>query len=339
MRPTTCVPRSPAGTATLKGMAVADFLNTMLALLQQFTTLGLLATAVTCTTLLAVHGQYIGALVVFGLSIFAHAIILAIEFLMLVAANRDDPAPAATLRQLVKAWWGEVLTTPQVFCWQQPFRSTAQPDHVPPNAAGRPGIVFVHGLVCNRGLWNPWLARMHALDIPFVAVNLEPIFGSIEGYAPLIEQAVRRIESATATPPLIVAHSMGGLAVRAWLCAYQAAPRVRRVVTIGTPHRGTLLARLAMGLNGRQMRPTGEWLSALRRSEAGDPFNRFTCFYSHCDNIILPASSATLPGADNRHVEAVAHVHLARHDAVLYEVLRLALDPERRPESDMADPR
>jgi triacylglycerol lipase len=167
----------------------------------------------------------------------------------------------------------------------------------------------------------------------------EPIFGSIEGYAPLIEKAVQRVELATSAPPLIVAHSMGGLAVRAWLCADRAEPRVRRVVTIGTPHRGTLLAHFALGLNGRQMRLTGEWLGALGQRETVARFSLFTCFYSHCDNIILPTSSATLPGADNRHVEGVAHVHLVRQDVVFDEVLRLALHRGHRPERDVADTR
>jgi triacylglycerol lipase len=146
----------------------------MLARLQQFTTLGLISTAAVCAALLAAQGRYAWALIVSGVTIFAHAIILAIEFVVLIVVNGDDPAPAATTRQLVKAWWGEVLTTPEVFCWQQPFRSTTQPDHLPHSVAGKTGIVFVHGLVCNRGLWNPWLSRLRQLDIPFVAVNLEP---------------------------------------------------------------------------------------------------------------------------------------------------------------------
>lgn len=301
----------------------------MLARLQLLTTIGLITTAVACAALLAAQGRYPWALTVFGVLIFGHAIILAIEFIALIVVNRADPAPVATGRQLVRAWLGEVLTMPQVFCWQQPFRSTAQPDHLPPSAAGQTGIVFVHGLVCNRGLWNPWLSRLRKLDIPFVAVNLEPVFGSIEAYTPQLENAVRRVELATAAQPLIVAHSMGGLAVRAWLCAYRAESRVRHVVTIGSPHRGTLLARFALGLNGRQMRLGSEWLGVLGQREMGSRFSRFTCFYSHCDNIILPASSATLPGADNRHVEAVAHVQLARQGVVFDEVLRLACGPQQ----------
>lgn len=300
----------------------------MLARLQLIAPLVLLATALAGAALLAAHEELLWSMGVLGMTIFAHAIILAIEFVLLTVANRRDPAPVPTVLQLIGAWWAEVLITPRVFCWQQPFRSNTQPDHLPPSAAGRVGIVFVHGLVCNRGLWNPWLRRLRKLDVPFVALNLEPVFGAIEGYAPLIEHAVQRIERATSTQPLIVAHSMGGLAVRAWICAYRAERRVSRVVTIGTPHRGTLLARFALTLSVRQMRLKGPWLRALEQREASSAYSRFTCFYSHCDNLILPASGATLPGADNRHIDGTAHVHMARQEVVFDEVLRLARNAE-----------
>ena len=310
------------------GSGVTVCFNFMLSRLQLITPLALLATAVAGAALLAAQQKLFWAMGVLGMTIFAHATILATEFVLLTVANRRDPAPVPRLLQLIRAWWAEVLITPRVFCWQQPFRSNTQPDHLPPSAAGRVGIVLVHGMVCNRGLWNPWLWRLRKLGIPFVAVNLEPVFGAIEGYAPLIEQAVQQIERATSTRPLIVAHSMGGLAVRAWICAYRAERRVSRVVTIGTPHRGTLLARFALTLNVRQMRLQGPWLRALEQRETSSPYSRFTCFYSHCDNLILPASSATLPGADNRHIEGTAHVHLARQEVVFDEVVRLAMNPE-----------
>ncbi len=296
----------------------------MLARLQQFTTFAILAVAMACAAWLVSRGQPLWAMAAFCLLVWAHAFFLAFEFLLLPRANREDPAPAASARDLVRAWWGEALTAPQVFCWQQPFRSQVQPDHLPGTSDAQVGIVFVHGFVCNRGLWNPWLQRLRQLGVPFVAVNLEPVFGSIDGYVSIIEQAVRRIEGATATRPLIVAHSMGGLAVRSWLDACQGDARVRHVITIGTPHQGTLLAGLACTPNARQMRPLSPWQRALTAREPRARYATFTCFYSHCDNIVFPASNATLPGADNRHVKGIAHVQLARQDVVLGEVLRHA---------------
>ena len=71
------------------------------------------------------------------------------------------------------------------------------------------------------------------------------------------------------------------------------------------------------------MRLDGDWVQALATGEPAQRARLFTCFYSHCDNIVFPASAATLPGADNRHLRGTAHVHMLRHPAVLAEVLRL----------------
>ena len=73
--------------------------------------------------------------------------------------------------------------------------------------------------MCNRGVWLHWLGHLRAAGHAHVAVNLEPVLGSIDGYAKAIDDAVRRVTEATGLPPVLVCHSMGGLAARAWLRA------------------------------------------------------------------------------------------------------------------------
>ena len=294
----------------------------MLARLQQFTTLGLIAAAVAWATYFLRSGQPASAWGGALLILLGYALFLGVEFILLAFVHGDDPAPRASGAQLLRAWWGEVLSAPQVFCWRQPFRANTEPDHLGAELRGRRGVVFVHGFVCNRGLWNPWMARLRARGVPFIAVNLEPVFGSIDAYAGVIEDAVRRIESSTGLAPVIVAHSMGGLAVRAWLSAFAADARVHRVITIGTPHHGTWLARFAFVPNAAQMRLGNGWLSRLAAQETMPRHALFTCFYGHCDNIAFPPSTGTLRGADNRHVSATAHVHMASSELVFSEVSR-----------------
>ncbi|WP_280152980.1 alpha/beta fold hydrolase [Piscinibacter sp. XHJ-5] len=293
----------------------------MLARLQQVTTLGLIAAALLWAAYFGARGEPVWAGTGALLLLFGYALVLALEFVLLWFVNRNDPTPRATAWQLFKAWWGEVHTAARVFCWRQPFRSNAEPDHLPAGTQRR-GVVFVHGFVCNRGLWNPLMARLRALGVPFVAVNLEPVFGSIDRYADVIDAAVQKVRSATGSAPVVVAHSMGGLATRAWLAATQGDERVHRVITIGTPHRGTFLGRFGRTNNTRQMRLGSEWQQQLAAREPPQRFERFTCFYGHCDNVVFPASTATLPGADNRHIVGTAHVHMAHHDDVFREVLR-----------------
>src|SRR3990167_1644611 len=182
----------------------------MLARLQQVTTLSLIALAALWAWWFGRQGEWGWALGGALLVLFGYALFLALEFAMLSRVHADDPAPRATAAQLLRAWWGEVLSAPRVFCWRQPFRSQAEPDHLHADHQGRLGVVFVHGFVCNRGFWNPWLARLRAADVPFAAVNLEPVFGRIDDYVPIVDVAVRRVREATGRAPLIVAHSMGG---------------------------------------------------------------------------------------------------------------------------------
>ena len=249
-----------------------------------------------------------------------HAAWLAVGFGLAHWVNREDPAPRATAADLLHAWWGEARTAPRVFFWQQPFRHGAEPDHLPGDAQGRVGVVLVHGFFCNRGLWNPWLARLHAEGVPFVAINLEPVLGSIDDYPVLIDEAVERLERATGEKPLLVGHSMGGLAIRAWLHACSADDRIRGVVTIGSPHQGTSLARLAVTENGQQMRVGSEWLERLSSAETASRRALFLCCFGHCDNIVFPASSACLAGAEHCHVPATAHVDLIHHPSVMAQV-------------------
>lgn len=299
----------------------------MLARLQQLITLGLLAAA-------CVWGFYFWAsaplLAAAGtlLIVLGYAGFLALEFTLLRAVNRSDPAPPATTKELLAAWWGETCVAPQVFCWRQPFRAQAVPDQLAPPAAvhGRRGVVLVHGFFCNRGFWTPWLRRLQRGKHAFVAVSLEPVFGSIDDYAPQIEAAVQQVTRATGLAPLLVCHSMGGLAARAWLRAMKATKaeaRVHQVVTIGTPHRGTWLARFGHGHNGRQMRLQSDWQAQLDLGMPADRHSRFICWYSSCDNIVFPASTATLPGADNRLVRGAAHVQMAFLPQVMDATLAL----------------
>jgi triacylglycerol esterase/lipase EstA (alpha/beta hydrolase family) len=299
----------------------------VLARLQQALTLGaaLIAALWALWWLRAGHPGWavLGATVIVG----AYALVLALEFSLLRQVHGDDPAPRASGVQLLQAWWGEVLAAPTVFCWRQPFRSQRWPDHLPPQAQGRRGVLLVHGFVCNRGLWNPWLRRLTASGVPVVAVNLEPVFGGIDELAPAIEEGLHRLRACTGLPPVVVCHSMGGLALRRWWAEHGDDGCVHRVITIGTPHRGTWLARFALSRNGRQMQQGSAWLAALAGRETAARAQQFTCFYSHCDNIVFPPSTATLPGADNRHLAGVAHVHMA-DQAAPWEELQRWLQPQ-----------
>jgi triacylglycerol lipase len=294
----------------------------MLARLQKLLVLGLLVGSTAWAVVLTRLGHPGWGAAAALLILLGYALFLGLEFAALYLVQEPAPAPRVRPGQLLRAWWGEVVTAPRVFFWRQPFCSRAEPDHVPDQAGGCHGVVLVHGFVCNRGLWNPWMRELRSRGTPCIAVNLEPLFGSIDDYPRIIEAAVARLESITGAPVVLVGHSMGGLAIRAWLRAFDADARVHRVITIGSPHQGTWLARYGHTVNGKQMRQGGAWLSALAAAEPATRSARFTCFYGHCDNIVFPAAAGTLPGAENLHVPGTAHVQMAFQPVVFNEAWR-----------------
>jgi pimeloyl-ACP methyl ester carboxylesterase len=244
-----------------------------------------------------------------------HATVIAINFG--IAAAAGSPTPPGHRLGLVGAlrvYLREVVDSIRVFQWAQPWlaRRPLPGESIGPQPAGAPlPVVLVHGYLCNRQLWRPfagWLAkRGHAVQ----GVDLEPIFGSIDTYVPLLAQAVETLRERTGAERVaLVCHSMGGLAARAYLRAHPDAP-VAAVVTIGTPHRGTFHARLGQGANAVQMRPDSGWLQALAQSEGPALRARFTIIFSHHDNIVAPQANQTLPDAKVLAFSGMGHLTLA----------------------------
>ncbi len=257
-----------------------------------------------------------------GLAIltFAHSTVLALEFAASRRVSATDLRPRASAMTFCRAWWAETFTALWVFCWEQPFRSGAMPDHLPQR--DRRGVVLVHGFMCNRGFWNTWLRLLRTDGRAFVAVNLEPPLGSIDAFVPAIDEAIARVAAATGKPPVLLCHSMGGLAVRAWLRAHDDS-RVHRIVTFGTPHAGTWLARFGRTPIATQMRVGSDWLTRLDSGGNSQSRVTFTCWYSDCDNVVFPISTATLPRADNRLASGRGHVGMVFDRRVQRETLAL----------------
>ncbi|RZJ09097.1 MAG: permease [Rubrivivax sp.] len=247
------------------------------------------------------------------LTLGLHAAILAGGFLQLRWVNR----PAPSWVQLLRAWAQEVVSSELAFSWRQPWREWAEPDHLPAGATR--GVLLVHGFSCNRARWNGWMRRLRRNGVAFVAPTLEPAFGSIEAYAEQIEAGVRQLLGLTGHMPVLVAHSMGGLALRAWWRKYGAthdAPP--HVITLGSPHQGTRMAAFGYGANTQQMRLDNSWLGEL------PPLPNADCFWTPCDQIVNPAERAMLAGARMHRLDGVGHMGLV-HSAEAWEFVQEAL--------------
>ena len=153
--------------------------------------------------------------------------------------------------------------------------------------------------------------------------------GSNRDHAHEIAAAVSALMAETGAAEVdIVAHSMGGLATR-WYLLRQSSEAVRRVVFIGSPHRGTHSARLAWGGGREEMMPGSPFLDTLNAQAATPSGVEALTIRTTIDTHIIPGESATLPGVTDHKLCCPTHAGLL-HDE---EVFQLVLTFLRRPDA------
>jgi triacylglycerol lipase len=244
-------------------------------------------------------------------------------------------------RQALRLFADEFKATMTTSSWTMPFHAFSS--RISSNPRGLP-VLLIHGYGCNSGYWHAMSKALSIANISHRTVDMEPVLGSIDEYVPLIQDAAKQLCKETGHRKLvIVAHSMGGLAARAYLRVHGAG-RVAKVITLGTPHHGTALASYGAGLNTRQMHwavseqegLSSEWLRTLAASEDPSTYGLFVSIYSHHDNIIAPQTSSHLHGAKNIEFHAIGHVSLASDPRIQMQVveeIRSASESMPLPES------
>ncbi len=192
--------------------------------------------------------------------------------------------------------------------------------HRKPAGASSLPVLLIHGYVCNSGYWHRFSPHLSKAGIEHLALDLEPVFGDIDGYVPQVARAVELLcRSSGHSQVIIVAHSMGGLVARAYLRSHGSA-HLAHLITLGTPHHGTALAMRGPGRNSRQMEwqqgKASDWLTALDQAETDALRARITSIFSWHDNIISPQLSSHLAGANNIDLFGIGHVELAMNRRV-----------------------
>ena len=245
----------------------------------------------------------------------------------------SDPVPPAIRVGPLGALWMvavEYVAFFLLFTLVQPFeRFWLGPDRLAKSSDPRLPLLLIHGYQCNRGFWFWLRPRLEAAGWTVATHNLEPVWADIDDYAQGVEQRIDEVLGATGAPQVIlVGHSMGGLVLRAYLRRHGRG-KVARIVTLGSPHQGTRLARLGIGRNARQMRLGSSWLGALAQPGAVPLPPVAVSIFSCHDNYVFPQQAcSTLEGAANVAVGGVSHLGMAISPLVLGKLLE-ALAPTR----------
>jgi triacylglycerol lipase len=175
--------------------------------------------------------------------------------------------------------------------------------------------------------WSDRAQRLSWLREQFIAAGWRPSdvaivdfrdrFGSNIEHALEISLSVDELRRNSGADRVdVVAHSMGGLALRYYLHYHEGGAKVRRVVFTATPHRGTWVAYLGFGKGAREMRPGHPFLMELERLAAVPAGVVSLCIHTPLETRILPQSSVLLRDSRHQRIWCLSHPRLLRSKSV-----------------------
>jgi triacylglycerol lipase len=192
------------------------------------------------------------------------------------------------------------------------------------STASRNRVVLLHGIDDTSDLFRHMSPRLRSVGLQTHAMNLVPRNGDA-GLDHLAGQLAAWVEANLAAEQSIdlVGFSMGGLVARYYIQRLGGIGRVRRFITISSPHKGTWAAFLRGNRGARQMRPGSEFLEDLNRDAATLGQVEFTTIWTPFDLMIVPADSSRLEVGRSIRVNVAAHPLMVRAPRVLDLVHRL----------------
>jgi triacylglycerol lipase len=253
--------------------------------------------------LLADFGGSVWAVLSVLIFVLADAPILVLAYTLARRNGSPPPDTAQSFAAGLREWANFFV----LFSILQPFERFFMGEDVCGRVkTGATPVLLAHGYCCNRAIWWWMRRRLHAKGLAIATINFEPIFGDIDSFAEQLRAKIDSVLAETGAEKLTLAtHSMGGLVARACLRHYGDA-KVAALVTLAAPHHGSLLARLALGRDARQMEPDSAWLRELAATKIAIPV---VAVWSVSDAFVAPQDSARWPGA-REHI-LTTHDHMS----------------------------
>ncbi len=212
--------------------------------------------------------------------------------------------------------------------------------HYAVDAAATP-ILLVHGIVDNHTIFSSLeraLRRRGFTDLS--SFDYGVLTSDVRATAEDLATAVEKLVAESGYEKVhVIGHSLGGLITRYYVQRMGGHERVHTVVTLGTPHQGTALARAGSVLPLiRQLRPDSDLIAELNEP-APDCDTRFIAFHSDLDQLILPGRNARIDHPDlrvrNVPVHGIGHMSLTNDGGIAFQIAaalahldeRIELDP------------
>ena len=185
-------------------------------------------------------------------------------------------------------------------------------------AKGANPVVLVHGILDTVARLGYLESHLRENGLPVYSLDLVPNDGRA-GIEVLARQLADFVAYRFPSGQLVdlVGYSMGGLVCRYYLQQLGGRARVRKLVAIATPHRGTWTAFLWWSAGVRQMRPGSEFLRELNSDATSLDGIDILSLWTPFDLTILPAASSVFSRGQTTRVNVAAHPWMARDRRVV----------------------
>lgn len=243
-----------------------------------------------------------------------------------------DAPDGATWAQRLRHWMWESSALVRLFWW----KVEAGPRRLIPPDPGVP-VLCVHGFTQDRTNFAALRRRLWRSGRPSDAIDMGLPGRHPRRYTPSLTVAIEGLDDAFPDDPIdIVCHSMGGLILRQLLVDRpDVARRIRRIVTLGSPHQGTAAARgpLSVWPEAAGLHRRSAWIAALPDFRALAPHAEVLTVGGTADYVVYPVTTCHLPGSTAVDAEGIGHGGLLTDGEVL-DVVEAFLDGVDLPEGD-----
>jgi triacylglycerol lipase len=199
--------------------------------------------------------------------------------------------------------------------------------HYNVDAAATP-IVLVHGFIDNHAIFAVMERALRRRGFQtLTAYDYGLLTHNIPRAAARLGETIEQLATDSGYERIhVIGHSLGGLITRYYVQRLGGDSRVHTLVTLGTPHHGTQLAKAAPLLPlARQLAPGSRVIRELADPAPGCR-TRFLAFHSDIDPLVVPSSNARLEHPDlnvhNIAVRGVGHLSMPHNGRIAFTISR-----------------
>lgn len=188
-------------------------------------------------------------------------------------------------------------------------------------------VVLIHGIFRQSYVFNLLCPYLTKLGFEVHRFDLTPHGGQV-GIDELAVQIKDYVEKEFSPDQQfhLVGFSMGGLVSRYYLQRLGGVKRVKRFITLSSPHNGTWTAYFKNVPGCVQMRPGSRFLRDLNRDIEGLEQVDFVSLWTPFDLLIVPASSAILPVGKAMRLWVWMHDRMTWHPTAMEAIAQALKD-------------